>query len=108
MVGSRRLVAGRLGQAGVLDEGTARGEGAGGGMGADARARRVDGGERGVTAGGAGDAAQEQPRVGMAGTAEELGGGGGLDELPRDHDGDAVGLLADEGQVVGDEEDGGA
>ena len=42
----------------------------------------------------------------MEGTGEELGRGRLLDHLAGVHHGDLVGQLRDQGQVVGDEEDG--
>ncbi len=65
----------------------------------DARGRvavRLHGGRGGQQAAG----------VGVLGMAEESLGGGLLDDLAVLHDGDAVGDLGDDGEIVGDEEHG--
>ena len=55
----------------------------------------------GVHGGGGG---KELAGVGMLGGAEDVGNGGLLDDAAALHDGDAVGNLRNDGEVVGDEE----
>ena len=57
----------------------------------------------GLHGGGTGEKATG---VGVLRGAEELGGGSGFDQAAVLHDGDAVGDLGDDGEVVGDEEHG--
>lgn len=53
-----------------------------------------------------GSGGEEALGIGVTGVEEEVAGGGGLDNVAVLHDGDAVGDLADDGEVVGDEEHG--
>lgn len=57
---------------------------------------------------GGGDALEKGAGVGVARVAEEFGGGGGLDDAAGIHDVDDFAVLGDDGEVVGDEDAGGA
>ena len=57
---------------------------------------------------GDGDGREQRLRVGVIGRVEQLGGGARLADLAHVHDGDAVGEVAHDREVVGDEEERGA
>lgn len=64
--------------------------------------------EVGVGAVDAGEGGEEGVAVGMEGLFEEFADGAFFDDVAGVHDGDVVGDLGDDAEVVGDEEDGGA
>ena len=98
----------RLGAAGGLDEGAARGEAAAVGRPAHVGHAALDRGQALALLVEARDRAQQAHRVGMLGPREEIADGGALDDLAGVHDGDIVGHLGDDAEIVGDQDDGGA
>lgn len=53
-----------------------------------------------------GDGGEKSPRIGMLGVVEDLVDGTDLHDLSGIHDGDPVGHVGDDAQVMGDEDDG--
>jgi len=58
----------------------------------------------GFLGGGFGDGGEQSNSVWMFGILVELGRGGDFDDAAEVHDGDAVGKVLDDGEIVSDEE----
>ena len=97
-----------VGEAEVAAERVAGAEGASGGEGGEVWRGARDGVEDGSFGLEGRDAAHEGAGVGVARVAEERVDWGGFDETAGVHDVDVIADLADDGEVVGDEDDGGA
>ena len=88
-------------------QGVAGLEGAAGGRGGENGGESLDGVELFAFGLAGGDAAQEGAGVSVARVGEEGGGGGAFDDATGIHDVDVVAGLGDDGEIVGDEDDGG-
>ncbi len=91
---------------GWVAEGVAGVEGAAGAEVGGIGGETGNGVEFGVFVVDGGDALEQGAGVGVQGIAKEFGGGGGFDDTAGIHDFDAVTDLGDDGQIVGDEDDG--
>ena len=88
-----------------IHEGAARMEGAARRQGREVRHRTLDGGEPRLVVAELRQGAEEPDRIGMLRLVEEGRDRGLLDDSPCVHDGDLVGDLGDDAQVVADHDD---